>query len=109
MLDTTKHLFSIKEVSAEFNLSYSTLRFWESQFKELKPVKNNRGVRYYNAEMLELLRTITYLTRQQGYTLDGVKKYLFGEKHRHLERNSQIVKTLEEIRQTLLHIKQGME
>jgi DNA-binding transcriptional MerR regulator len=109
MIDEDKLLFSIKEVAAEFNLTLPTLRFWETLFRQIKPVKNKRGVRFYTKESLETIRTITYLSRQQGYTLEGVKKYLDGKKSRNIDKNAQIVQTLEEIKYVLLNIKEGME
>ena len=52
-----------------------TLRYWESQFKQLKPLKiNNR--RYYNQKNIDILYKIQYLLKNQGMTINGVKKIL---------------------------------
>ena len=52
-----------------------TIRFWETQFKQLKPKKvNNR--RYYNSKNIDLLLKIQYLLKNQGMTICGVKKIL---------------------------------
>ena len=52
-----------------------TLRYWESQFKQLKPLKiNNR--RYYNQKNIDILYKIQYLLKNQGMTINGVKKFL---------------------------------
>ncbi|MDR1006455.1 MAG: MerR family transcriptional regulator [Bacteroidales bacterium] len=103
-----KFCYSIKEVAEEFNLTYPTLRFWETQFRQIKPIKNKRGVRYYNKETIEIIQTIVYLTRQKGYTLDGVKKYIAGSKLDTAEKKAYITQTLTELKQTLLNIKQGL-
>jgi len=104
-----KLLYSISEVSEELNLTCPTLRFWETEFKQIKPQKNKRGVRYYTKEMVNLISNIAYLTRNEGYTLEGVKKYLDREKFQNIDTKIHTVKTLEEIKQTLLHIKKGLE
>ena len=58
--------------------SYSqshTLRFWEKQFKQIKPIKiNNR--RYYDEKNIDILIKIQYLLKNQGMTINGVKKIL---------------------------------
>ena len=104
-----KFCYSIKEVSEELNLPYHTLRFWETQFKQIKPNKNKRGVRSYTKEIVEIIQTISYLTRQQGYTLEGVKKYLDNNtKIRNIDKKTEIIQTLNETKQALLDIKQGI-
>ena len=57
-------------------LSTHVIRFWESQFKQIKPkiLRGNR--RYYNRENIELLLKIKFLLKQQGMTIKGVKKIL---------------------------------
>ena len=52
-----------------------TLRFWEKQFKQIKPIKiNNR--RYYDEKCIDILIKIQYLLKNQGMTINGVKKVL---------------------------------
>tara|TARA_B100000989_G_scaffold153851_1_gene114786 strand:+ start:1854 stop:2219 length:366 start_codon:yes stop_codon:yes gene_type:complete len=56
------------------NQSY-TIRYWETQFKQIKPIKiNNR--RYYNHKNINILLKIQYLLKNQGMTINGVKKIL---------------------------------
>ena len=55
-----------------------TLRYWEKQFKQIKPIKiNNR--RYYDQKNIDILLKIQYLLKNQGMTINGVKKYLNDE------------------------------
>ena len=67
---------SISDVSKALNVPASSLRFWETQFVQLKPVRRVGGRRYYRAEDVELLRTIYDLLNNQGYTISGAQKYL---------------------------------
>jgi DNA-binding transcriptional MerR regulator len=57
-------------------LNTHTIRFWEKEFKQIKPkiLKGNR--RYYNNETIEILRKVKYLLKDQGMTINGVKKVL---------------------------------
>ncbi|MBR1769214.1 MAG: MerR family transcriptional regulator [Bacteroidales bacterium] len=79
--------YSIAEVSMNYGLPYSTLRYWESEFKELKPKRNKRGVRFYRKEDLEVLDKIFFLIKQENYTIEGAKKAMKAEKNK--ESNSQ--------------------
>ena len=64
------------EVSDELDLPAHVLRFWESKFPEIKPLKRGGGRRYYRPEDVDLLRQIRYFLYQEGYTIRGVQKLL---------------------------------
>jgi len=64
------------EVSEELNLPAHVLRFWESKFPEIRPLKRGGGRRYYRPEDVELLRRIRQFLYQEGYTIRGVQKLL---------------------------------
>jgi DNA-binding transcriptional MerR regulator len=64
------------EVSQELDLPAHVLRFWESKFPEIKPLKRGGGRRYYRPEDVELLRRIRKFLYQEGYTIRGVQKLL---------------------------------
>jgi len=53
-----------------------TIRFWEKQFKQIKPKVLNGNRRYYNYKNIELLKKIKFLLKEQGMTINGVKKLL---------------------------------
>ena len=53
-----------------------TIRFWEKQFKQIKPKVLNGNRRYYNYKDIELLKKIKFLLKEQGMTINGVKKLL---------------------------------
>ncbi len=53
-----------------------TIRFWEKQFKQIKPKIFNNNRRYYNENDINLLKKVKYLLKDQGMTINGVKKIL---------------------------------
>ncbi|HZH27199.1 MAG TPA: MerR family transcriptional regulator [Azospirillaceae bacterium] len=67
---------TISEVSAELNVPQHVLRFWETKFPQVKPLKRGGGRRYYRPEDVDLLRRIQNLLYQQGYTIKGVQRLL---------------------------------
>ena len=52
------------------------IRFWEKQFKQIKPKKLNSNQRYYDQDTIEMLKRIKFLLKDQGMTINGVKKIL---------------------------------
>ena len=56
-----------------------TIRFWESQFKQIKPKILNSKRRYYDENCINLLKKVKFLLKEQGMTINGVKKLLNGE------------------------------
>ena len=67
---------TISEVSAALDLPQHILRFWETKFPQLRPLKRGGGRRYYRPEDIELLRGIRTLLYDDGYTIKGVRKLL---------------------------------
>ena len=67
---------TISEVAAELDLPQHVLRFWESKFPQIRPMKRGGGRRYYRPEDLDLLRRIRSLLYDDGYTIKGVQKIL---------------------------------
>ena len=57
-------------------LNTHTIRFWEKEFKQVKPRILNGNRRYYNNATIEVLKKIKYLLKEQGMTINGVKKVL---------------------------------
>ena len=67
---------TISEVASELDVPQHVLRFWESKFTQVKPMKRGGGRRYYRPEDVELLRRIRSLLYDDGYTIKGVQKVL---------------------------------
>ena len=64
------------KVNKKGALSTHIIRFWETQFKQIKPKILNSNRRYYDEKNIDLLRKIKYLLKDQGMTINGVKKIL---------------------------------
>ena len=85
---TNKAYKSIGEVAKILNLvnekkgtlNTHTIRFWEKEFKQIKPNILNGNRRYYNNDTIELLKKVKYLLKDQGMTINGVKKVLNSDK-----------------------------
>ena len=58
------------------SLNTHTIRFWEKKFKQIKPKLFNTNRRYYDQNSIDVLKKIKYLLKEQGMTIDGVKKML---------------------------------
>ena len=69
-------------------LNTHTIRFWEKEFKQIKPKIFNGNRRYYNKETIELLKKVKYLLKDQGMTINGVKKVLKVDKSLKLDELS---------------------
>src|SRR6478735_11442801 len=67
---------TISEVADDLHIPQHVLRFWESKFLQLKPLKRGGGRRYYRPDDIALLRRISDLLYTQGYTIKGVQRLL---------------------------------
>jgi DNA-binding transcriptional MerR regulator len=67
---------TISEVADDMDLPQHVLRFWETRFPQIKPLKRGGGRRYYRPDDVELLRAIKALLYGEGYTIKGVQKLL---------------------------------
>ena len=67
---------TIAEVADELDLPQHVLRFWETKFPQIKPLKRGGGRRYYRPEDVVLLRHIQNLLHREGYTIRGAQKVL---------------------------------
>jgi DNA-binding transcriptional MerR regulator len=67
---------TISEVAEDLDLPQHVLRFWETRFTQIKPMKRGGGRRYYRPDDIDLLKGIRILLYDQGYTIKGVQKLL---------------------------------
>ena len=67
---------TISEVSKDLSLPQHVLRFWETKFIQIKPIKRGGGRRYYRPEDVEILKGIKNLLYNDGYTIRGVQKVI---------------------------------
>jgi len=71
-----KLYYSISEVSKITDLEQYVLRYWESEFEQLKPAKNRAGNRIYTNKDIKLILYIRQLLREERYTIEGAKQVL---------------------------------
>ncbi|MBV9218294.1 MAG: MerR family transcriptional regulator [Methylobacteriaceae bacterium] len=67
---------TISEVAQDLNLPQHVLRFWETRFAQIRPLKRGGGRRYYRPEDVDLLKSIRHLLYGEGYTIRGVQRLL---------------------------------
>ena len=86
---------SIGEVAKDLNLVNSktgklnthTIRFWEKEFKQIKPKIFSGKRRYYDKKSIDTLKKIRFLLKEKGFTINGVKKFLINERSFNLDES----------------------
>jgi len=99
-----KQYYSIGEVAAMFDVAPSLIRFWETEFEQLKPRKSKKGNRQYTPKDIETLRTVYHLVKERGYTIQGAKEML-KNKSVQTKDKIEIIQSLEKVRAFLIGIK----
>lgn len=75
MLEKSPDAFkTISEAADELGIEQHVLRFWETKFTQIKPMKRRGGRRYYRPEDMEVLHKVKHLLYKEGYTISGAKK-----------------------------------
>ena len=69
-------------------LNTHTIRFWEKEFKQIKPKIFSGRRRYYDKETVHILKKIKFLLKEKGFTINGVKKFLLNESSFDLDETS---------------------
>jgi DNA-binding transcriptional MerR regulator len=87
-----------------FGINASSLRYWETEFKQINPRKNKKGDRFYTLADIKLLQLIHFLLRQRKYTIEGAKEYLKKNKDEAAIKYNMIEKLLQ-LKSFLLGIK----
>ena len=102
-----KLFYSISEVANMFSINQSNLRFWEKEFKQLKPKRNVKSTRFYSPEDILIIKQIIYLINEQKLTLDGAKRKLSQNKDV-IAKQQEVVERLKEIRKELIGISNAL-
>jgi DNA-binding transcriptional MerR regulator len=76
---------TISEVAEDLDLPQHVLRFWETRFAQIKPLKRGGGRRYYRPDDVDLLRGVRHLLYGEGYTIRGVQQILREQGLRHVQ------------------------
>jgi len=95
-----KMYYSISEVANMFEINQSNLRFWEKEFKQLKPKRNDKGTRFYTQEDIDTIKQIMFLVNEQNLTLQGAKQKM-SKKMDVVAKQQQVVERLKSIRNEL--------
>ncbi len=102
-----KLFYPIGEVAKIFDVSVSSIRYWEKEFNILKPKKNKKGNRIFTKKDLDNLRIIYHLTKERGFTLEGARKKLRDNKTDTIE-NIEIINHLKNIRKFLVEFREEL-
>jgi DNA-binding transcriptional MerR regulator len=102
-----KLYYSIGEVARIFDVNTSLIRFWEKEFDVIKPKKNKKGNRFFTKQDIDNFHLIYHLVKERGMTLQGAKKKLKENKEDTIN-NFEIVKSLSEIKNLLMEIKDSL-
>ncbi len=102
-----KVYYSIGEVAELFEVNQSLIRFWEKEFDILHPSKNKKGNRLFTKNDLNNLRLIYHLVKECGYTLQGARDKIKSNRE-DVEKNVEVIDTLQDIKDFLLELKQGL-
>lgn len=102
--ELTKLYYSISEVAEMFDVSNSLIRYWESEFTQLKPQKNRRGDRKFTSKDIQTLEVIYTLLKEKGYTIEGANKILRTEISK-AKQKEDLIKKLENVKSRLVKLK----
>ncbi len=107
-MEIRKLLYSMGEVSEMFDVNPSLIRYWETQFDDLKPKKNKKGNRLFTPEDVLTLKVIYHLVKERGMTLEGAKKCL-KQNRGAAERDSELLERLLRIRSLLVEVREDLK
>ncbi|WP_010135117.1 MerR family transcriptional regulator [Ochrovirga pacifica] len=99
-----KRYYKIGEVANAFGVPSSMIRYWEQEFEMIKPKKNSKGDRMFTQADIEKLKLVYHLAKEQGYSLEGVRKKLREQPHK-TSKQVALVSRLEAIKTELIKIK----
>ena len=102
-----KLYFSISEVASMFDVKTSLIRYWEKEFDIIKPKKNKKGNRMFVKQDIDNFHIIYHLVKERGMTLNGARIKM-KENRDDTINNFEVVKSLKEIREMLLNIKENL-
>lgn len=107
-IELTKRYYTIGEVAKMFDVSNSLIRYWETEFSQLKPHKTRKGDRRYTVKDVRLLERIYTLVKERGFTLDGAKKELKKKPSADTDYLHQLANRLEKLSKKLHTIKDDL-
>jgi len=104
--DLEIYYINIGELAKKFDVSVSLIRYWEKEFKQLKPEKSIKGTRKYSKKNIEKFRQIYQLVKIDGFTIEGAKEKL---NHQPIVQNhQQAIEKLAELKVFLTKLKDAI-
>ena len=105
--DIEKQYYTIGEVASMFGVAASLIRFWETEFEELKPKKNKKRHPHFTPTDIDTLRTIHHLLKDRGYTIQGARE-LLKNKSVQTKDKVEMIQSLEKVRAFLVEMKKQL-
>lgn len=102
-----KLYYTIGEVSEMLGLNASQIRYWETEFGELKPKKDRKGNRLFTKEDIETIRLIHHLVKEKGFTIEGAKSKLKGGTDDAMKK-MKLIESLKKLRGFLEELKEQL-
>lgn len=99
--------YSISEVSEMLNIKASNIRFWEKEFKQLKPRRNDKGTRFFTQDDIDLIKQIMFLVNDQNLTLEGARQKLT-QKRDQVAKQQKLADRLRNIRKELVGLSKAL-
>ncbi len=100
-----KYYFSMGEVCEMFDVAPSLVRYWHSEFPEIRPLKNKKGNRLFRPQDVETIKLIYHLLKERGFTIQGAKDYLKSQK-KISKGDFELIESLRKIRAQLVEFKE---
>lgn len=99
----SKKYYRIADVAELLGLPHSTLRYWESEFSELRPKRTDKRTRLYTPKDVELLQLIQFLLHERGLKIDAARNYIRNNRA-DLDRRYRVVERLRNVRAKLTEV-----
>ena len=109
MLENQKVYYRIGEVAEMFQVSTALIRYWEKEFKIIKPKKNKNGLRQFTPKDIDNLQLIHHLIKEKGMTIQGVREYIKSKKQEDDFDKLEVINTLKRTKAFLQDIKELIE
>ena len=103
-----KKYYSISEVAEILQVNTSLIRFWESEFDIIKPLKNKRGERRFTPKDIQDLKMIYYLVKEKGFTLEGARDHIKNEGN-HTQEKIEMIELLKKLKYFLITLRNNLE
>ena len=99
--------YTMGEVCDLLGVAPSLIRYWHSEFSEIRPLKNKKGNRLFRPQDMETLKLIYHLLKERGFTIQGAKDYLKNQKLAS-QKNFEMIESLKKIRAYLTELKESL-